>query len=199
MKKSTTLLVSLLTIFSLSAANFKIDIDGRDGNITLNAGRQLSGIRAIHPAWAGAQKNSYLCFEGNVTSEWKTFSITFTPSASGTVKLNIRGSYKAPPAADWIAYDNFRANGTTIQNPSVEKLTANIPNNWSRGHYGVITNDGNASHGENYMASSHNVSVYQLVTVKANEPVTVTFDAKFDRSTPNQGHPESPLHKKVSK
>ena len=199
MKKLTISLFLLLTVFVLSAANFKIDIDGREKNIPLKAGRQVSGIRAVNPSWAGAQSKSYLCFEGGVSSDWKTHSITFTPGATGTVSLNIRGSYKTPPAADWIAYDNFRATGTTILNPSLEKLIANAPANWSSGHYGIVTGDGKASHGKNYMASSHNTFVTQSIPVKANVPVTIVFDAKFDRSTPGQGHPESPLLKQKNR
>jgi hypothetical protein len=153
MKKLTISLFLLLTIFSLSAANFKIDIDGREKNITLKPGRQLPGIRAVNPSWASAQKNAYLCFEGNVGSGWKKYSITFTPAKSGTVYLNIRASYKNPPAADWVAYDNFRARGTTILNPSMEIITNHTPAHWSLGHFGIV-DDGKASHGKYYMAGS---------------------------------------------
>ena len=151
MKKTALILSMLFSALTVFAASAKIDFDGRADKIKLKVAPGLVNAYGKNPRWAGKDKDYYLCFDTTaVSNTWKRYTIAFVPDKSGVVRMSLRGNFRQRPAADWIAYDDFKITGSTLQNPSFEDIKDGFPVSWVRGNYGVVLGAKDACHGKNY-------------------------------------------------
>jgi len=116
------------------------------------------------------------------TAGWKEYSLTFTPANSGYVWLSLEGEY--PPKEDpdlvlKVDFDDVSVEGAKIVNGDFEEKSADAgPKAWKYSAE-AIPNDSFAGESDSsYVTVTANNRIGQTITVRAGEPVTVTFKAR---------------------
>ena len=113
-----------------------------------------------------------------LSSEWAPYSFTFTPSASGTINIEFRGTKEAP-ANQYVAYDTISAQGAVLRNGSFEDFAPGKPNPkfwWGEfKQEQVYKNPELAQSGTTFVLSRHDKPFRTSFKVTANQPVTITY------------------------
>jgi hypothetical protein len=134
-------------------------------------------------------RNRRIRFRYSAEPDWRDGSFTFKAQASGQVALILRGQDQEkrdkPPVL--VIYDNVRVTGAEIKNGSFETLdNTGVPVSWKvfnepkseppvddQNRATILTSE--AIDGKNCVRVGYNSSLYQLITVEAEKPVTVSF------------------------
>jgi hypothetical protein len=178
MKKTLVLIATAVTLLSAAgAADFqgRLDISGINEGINLTPGLADGGGIA-NADWLGAPKAKQMVIaQLAATKEWKKGSCTFTPDKDGTLVLALKGAWDKDGKVTWTLFDDIKAEGTEIINGSFENGTAG----WrldGKDQKPSISTD--AKEGSKSMKVAHDYSAVQMIKVKANKPVTISFSFK---------------------
>jgi len=193
------------TGYADSAYECRIDIHSGDRRSGLELVSASRGLSVSHPNWVeeDRRKASLICQGGGLYDEWIDASVSFRYPSGGEVVLNIKGPYvtrdgKKQPI--YVHYDNFRAEGFSLRNPSFETWSGDVPAGWQAGSgskpaepYRV---ERGAEVGQRALSVWHDRGMNQVVTLPAGEVVTLTFAYRI--TTPPPGGPDSLLKNKIT-
>jgi len=116
-----------------------------------------------------------------LSSEWAPYSFTFTPSASGTINIEFRGTKEAP-ANQYVAYDTISAQGAEFRNGGFEDFAPGKPSPkfwWGEfKQEQVCKNPELAQSGTTFVLSRQDKPFRTNFKVTANQPVTITYFIK---------------------
>lgn len=190
MKKNILKLTLLLLVsLPLNAENY-IGSDIR----LLSKDIVLSNVSSSHSAVTFKQRNEGLRFDVIVdqaflSSDWVSYSFTFTPSASGTINIEFRGT-KEVPETQFVAYDTISAQGAGLKNGSFEEFAEGKPNPkfwWGEFTQEQVYKDPEHAHsGTIFALARHGRAFRTNMTVTANQPVTITYFVKRVILAPTQ-------------
>ncbi|MCY3019180.1 MAG: carbohydrate binding domain-containing protein [Planctomycetota bacterium] len=156
----------------------RIDIDGTENGIDVQEVSQSEGGSTNNAEWLNDKKDQRRVygFEASNT-EWKKAEFTFKTNKDGTVRMCVMGPWFDQGGGKiktiWMLYDDISVDGATLKNGDFEGGM----DGWST--YGednpakVVTEPVHG--GKNAVKVWHNSPVQQDITVKANQPVKVTF------------------------
>jgi len=113
-----------------------------------------------------------------LSSDWVPHSFTFTPSVSGKVNIEFRGTKNAPENL-YVAYDSLSAEGAVLRNGSFEDFAPGKPNPkfWWGGfkQEQVIKHSEHAQSGSTFVLTRDEQGVRTNMEVTANQPVTISY------------------------
>jgi len=156
----------------------RVDVNGTKEGITLTKGQTSEGGSINNASWfkdAPEKNNQYICAYFPATAEWQKGSFSFTPDKDGKVDLQVKGAWdKEAEAQTWTFIDGVQAEGAEIVNGNFEDDM--------KGWYAAPPKDGKgasisdvAKSGSKSIKVAHNYAASQAITVKAGQPVTITF------------------------
>ncbi|UKI29551.1 MAG: hypothetical protein L6W00_15865 [Lentisphaeria bacterium] len=120
MKKIFLLFLCAATCFANFAAEafLRVDVDGTAGKNTLTptAGETMS----ISRSWQNAKENLKYTLRARtvekLSGEWKTVQFSFTPQATGTLKVRLGGLWtKEEKERAWVLVDRIEQDGAMIE------------------------------------------------------------------------------------
>jgi len=146
----------------------RIDIDGKDAGITLTLGDKPAGGNVVM-----LDDNAILCAESAplATTDWQTFSFSFTPSKDGIVALVLEGGRTlGDNNSFWICFDHVEATGAAIVDGDFEtRDVTGRPVGWSIPDlYQYISFKGDFC-----VRVRYDKPIQQKITVKAGQTVTI--------------------------
>lgn len=182
MKKNILkLTLLLLASLPLSAENFigsDIRLLGKD--IVLSDVSSSSASVKLKQRAEG-QRLDVIIDQAFLSSEWAPYSFTFTPSASGTINIEFRGTEESP-ANQYVAYDTISAQGAEFRNGGFEDFAPGKPGTkfwWGEFKPEQVYKDPNlAQSGTTFAVSRHDKPFRTNFKVTANQPVTITYFIK---------------------
>jgi len=184
----------------------RLDIYAGDGHSALELVSASRGLSVSHPKWMepSKRKTSLTCQGGGLYDEWIDASVSFRYPSGGKVALNVKGPYVIRDGSKepiYVHYDDFRAEGFSLKNPSFESGDGEIPAGWEASRGGakpsvpyLTTRDAKA--GERSLCVWHDWGMNQVVTVPANKVVTLKF--AFRVTEPPPGGPDSLLKNEIT-
>ena len=126
-----------------------------------------------------ANQKKHWIVEGGVGKKWENLWIEFTPSASGTVLVNLRGSFYEDMQQYhhdvWV--DDFEVKGALVKNGSFEMIDpSGKPAYWGwTGSARQYSTDGSqARSGQCCVLVWHDLPLVQAITVEANKTYRVS-------------------------
>ena len=184
MKKASLLAIAALAALSAQAQTTEKSI-GSDvrllsKDIVLSDVSSSSASVKLKQKAEGKQLN-VIVDEAFLSSEWSPYSFTFTPSASGTINIEFRGTKEAP-ANQYVAYDTITAEGAELRNGGFEEFAEGKPNpKFWWGDFKpeqVLKDSEQAQYGITFAASRDDKPFRTNFKVTANQPVTITYFIK---------------------
>lgn len=116
-----------------------------------------------------------------LSSDWTLYSFAFTPSASGQINIEFRGT-KDAPENQYVAYDTISAQGAVLKNGGFEDFAPGKPNPkfwWGEFKAEQVFKDPNhAQSGATFALARHDRPFRTNFKVTANQAVTVTYFVK---------------------
>jgi hypothetical protein len=117
-----------------------------------------------------------------IDSSWKSFAVTFVPSASGKVSIELSGSDGAPDT-QYVAYDSLTATGAILKNGSFEipatQATSKVKMWWGDASNSQVYKDAVQAHsGETFVLARPSVTLETHMTVTEGQSVTLLFFTK---------------------
>lgn len=182
MKKNILWLILLLLVSLPLCAENNIGSDVR----LLSKDIVLNNVSSSNAAMKLKQKTEGLRLDVIVDqallgSDWKPYSFTFTPAASGTINIEFRGTKEAP-ANQYVAYDTISAQGAELRNGGFEDINKGNPNPkfwWGEFKPEQVSKDpDHAQSGTTFAVSRHGNAFRTNLKVTANQPVTITYFIK---------------------
>ena len=203
MKTTNFVLFGLLASFPLWGQNpARIDISGSP-SVKLNFAKQPD-VQIGYGHWQKPENvKKYLTTSYPASGEWKAGSVTFTPEADGRLRVmllgpGIRGGKTALHKPAGVFYDNIRVNGTLIPNGDFEFGEKGFSFHAREKLYPgrIVFNPAVARSGNACALAWHDGPIAFGIPVKANRPVTLTFDYRDAGDVPpvaktNHFHPLS--------
>ena len=156
-------------------AKLKVVLNGKlSKNIRITKFKALSSstgqIKSLKP---------YLMrFVAPVSEKWQKYSFSFLPRESGRIQIVFRVPISRT-SLNWIFYDNIKLAGAHISNGDFEYLSNHKAIYWIMKPGQIIFGKKFSQSGNNSVLSNPSKAISQLIFVKANKKVTVTFYAKF--------------------
>jgi len=115
-----------------------------------------------------------ICGSKSLTSKWQTFSFSFVANVPRVV-FSLRSQ-----SGRWVDFDDIKAEGTSVYNPSFEEINVDDEaNGWryySETYFKVGKDD--AADGKNYMTCTKKFPTRQSINVTPGQKVTITFKAR---------------------
>jgi hypothetical protein len=160
----------------------QVNITAKD--VKLTPGKASEGTVLNNFTWGAEERRPFglyaLCINTK-SSEWTTFSISFTPETDGKVYVSLAGNWykskdKKEPNSMWVYYSKFTAEGATVKNGDFTEAKDGKPVGWLM-HKDAKYIDG----GEGALAGKKAVLVCRLascdqsIDVKGGQEVTLTF------------------------
>lgn len=184
--------------WNLAAQSIPLILLQGENNVRLELTEQTGGVKAEHPRWSGNDAPRTLYYELPAVLQWEKRSISFLPSASGnvTVQLRVRGngsgSRKEKTAS--IRYDNIRLDGTPIANGGFEDGDFGFQFHGDQESPSRIINNPLASGTGNHCGQvMENAHISFQLNVRKNRRHTLTFDCAPAEAKPiaeeNDYHP----------
>lgn len=182
---SAVLVVSIFTTLVAGPA-FKSRLDIRGIKVVLKPMSGPKGGYFKNINWGNKeQRNFFLTGETPRLSsnKWSKVSFSFMPENNGRVVIQLMSNWsRARGAKDmnahWIYYDMVSAEGAVIKNGDFEDLVDGKPSYWSCDKSQVISEDLDFISGEHAVKAWHNKRCTQVINVKKDQKVTITFHAK---------------------
>jgi hypothetical protein len=116
-----------------------------------------------------------------LSSDWALYSFTFTPSASGQINIEFRGTEGAPET-QYVAYDTISVQGAVLKNGGFEEFAEGKPNPkfwWGEFTAEQVFKDPNhAQSGTTFALARHDRPFRTNFKVTANQPVTIFYFVK---------------------
>ena len=173
MMRYLAVLLAVITVFSLSAADFRIDLSGINGT-TMKPAAASEGVSLGQASWRGKKKDQHLSCTVKVTKEWKKYSFSFIAKKSGKVSLNLMSS----TPKDFFACDNITASGFELRNGDFEQLNdKGEPSGWYKMKNPRFSSSDGVD-GSNCAITAHNDRWHQIIVCKKGELATITFYAR---------------------
>ena len=203
------LLSLVLSAFPLSIAgadilyavrDCRLDIYSWDRSSELEFVSASHGVRVGRPKWGAADQRpaSLICEAGGLYNQWIDARISFRSLTGGEVVINVKGPYvtrdgKKTPIH--VHYDDFRAEGFSLENPSLEKWDGGYPVGWqavsSRTPESPFLVARGVKSGRFALSVWHDMGMNQVVNLPADEVVTLRFAYRI--TVPPPGGPDSLL------
>lgn len=148
------------------------------------------GLRGKKATWLKENADSRLLIIGKAGETWEEKSFQFTVNEDCEVNIHLMGELSGKKRP-WVAYDNVRIEGATVENGSFEDVDtkSGLSENWGtegkKNHY-VLKKGDDAADGDNYIEVSHDNRAVQKLKCKKGELVTVTFMVRDVKRTPEQ-------------
>lgn len=174
------------TLFAAQpASQIKIELIGTKSMIQLDASNLDKSLKAGHPSWLKPQ-DKRACYlqifsQKLIDTQWQTYHFSFTAKKDGNVHLNLLGRYLLKKGTKtknpiWTLYDNFTVQGAPLTNGDFEQ-TNEIDQllNWKSKHPIITISDETS---KQCIAIWHDRTAGQWLKVKANQTVTIRFDAR---------------------
>ncbi len=168
--------LSFCAIVQAADIQGRIDFDGTKDGIAL-APAKPEGGGASNASWFkdNPEKNKqYVVSYFPSSIDWKKSAITVTPEKDGSITLQVKGAWdKDADAQTWTLIDGIQVEGAELKNGNFEDGAANWFLGGKEGSKASISDI--AKSGSKSVKVSHNSPAYQNITVRAGQPVTVTF------------------------
>ena len=173
MKKYFTILSAAAFAATLSAADFRIDINGINGTV-MKPLEASEGVTLTQQSWRGKNKDRHLTCTAKVTNEWKKYSITFVAKNDGVFSMHLMST----SPKDFFACDDIASSQLEIKNGNFEQLNAKgEPESWYKMKEPRFSlTDG--TDGSKCGIVAHNDRWHQQIRCKKGEVVTITFCAR---------------------
>ena len=179
MKKLIISLVVAMFCTAAYSAAVSVELDTRHNKMT------TSGHEGFTPIFPLKAPNTGFYVEMRDTKEagleWKEYSFSFVPSATGSITLGLTAFDKAPKGMrDWIEYDKIEVTNATLNNPSFEFKSVK-GDLWAWRYYSKESpkvGKEDAADGKNYLAVSRSCPARQGLAVTAGKKVTIKFMAR---------------------
>ena len=127
--------------------------------------------------------------ENHLSDKWEKLTFSLTPKEDCNLFLMLKGPYvrKEKGGQDflpvWIEYDDLKIEGTTLENPSFEKLNDKmLPEGWGCVSANVVI-DATAAEGKVYVRACVNQMVTQKVAAKGGQKVTITMKVRSGKQS----------------
>ncbi len=154
----------------------RIDVNPTKDAVVLSDAKAEGGSVA-QQGWVKEEEKRKQSLTSNfpASSDWKKASLTFTPDKDGTVSFNLAGQWSKPESdMAWVLFDGVQAEGAEIKNGNFEDdMQGWGISNWGGMPKPVIVDV--AKSGSKSVKVNHNSRVAQNISVKAGQPVTISF------------------------
>ncbi|MCP3965230.1 MAG: hypothetical protein GY750_05945 [Lentisphaerae bacterium] len=180
------LLTLTIGLSCIAGGKVRIDIKGIKNKIPLTFGKCDKNIvlqRITEEAAADQQYTVCARSKTGTTKDWKKYSFSFTPQASGLISIYFRGPVVCDATGKqlkiWIAYDNIKVTGTKAKFGDFEYANKKDFFDGFKGcTANMVTDVEDAQSGKNYVVTWHSSPVLQTLNIIKGQTVTVTFYAK---------------------
>lgn len=187
MKKIFLLFLCAATCFANFAADafLRVDVDGTAGKNTLTptAGETMS----ISRSWQNAKENLKYTLRARtvekLSGEWKTVQFSFTPQATGTLKVRLGGLWtKEEKERAWVLVDRIEQDGAMIENGDFRKSVSTgksrqAPVGITLAKNAKFLPDGGKDGSGALLVNCDNNAIL-TIPVEAGMPCTLKFEAK---------------------
>ena len=163
---------------TLAAAEFRLDISGRDNVLTPGRGE----VKFDRAAWvSAAERPGYLVVSKEVGGEWTPIEFSFVAEKDGFLWLAFGGGWAAAPGARaFILVDDIKFNGQEAPNGGFETLKPDLsaPRIWNLAPKSKACLVDDARQGKKAMKINHDNRIGQGVKVEAGKSYTISLFAK---------------------
>jgi hypothetical protein len=175
------LTLSLIASFQLGAQKYigsEIRLLGRDGiELTTTSSSSEVTLNQPEPSILTASINHEL-----IDSTWKMFAVTFTPTDSGKVLIEL-GATAGAPETQFVAYDSITVTGAELKNGGFDLFAKDKPTTpkWWWGDYqeNQVYKDATQAHGGDTFALAQSGKLFEThMEVTVQQPVTIVYFAK---------------------
>ncbi len=187
MKKIFLLFLCAATCFANFAAEafLRVDVDGIAGKNTLTpaAGETMSVSRS----WQNAKENLKYTLRARtvekLSGEWKTVQFSFTPQATGTLKVRLGGLWtKEEKERAWVLVGRIEQDGALIENGDFRKSVPAGKNRQAPAGVTLAKNakflpDGGKDGSGALLVNCDNNAIL-TIPVEAGMPCTLKFEVK---------------------
>ncbi|QSH42169.1 hypothetical protein P0136_04200 [Lentisphaerota bacterium ZTH] len=186
-KKITAEFLALtLCLSCIAGGKVRIDIKGIKNKIPLSLGKGNKDIKLGRIKETTAAEQQYtLCATSRTgtSKDWKKYSFSFTPQASGLVSIYFRGPVVCDKTGKtlkvWVAYDNITVAGVKAKFGDFEYANKKDFFDGFKGNpANLVTDVKDAQSGKNYIVTWHSSPVLQTLNVIKGKAVTISFYAK---------------------
>lgn len=189
MKKLMTLSLAAMAFAMVHAADsyFRVDVNGAKEQIELKS-TPGNGMKATPMGWVkSADKRKYTVTSWSTeklpADQWKTCELTFVPSKSGTVAIDIIGQWAAKPEnRGWLLVNNMKVNDKLYTNGDFKRTWKTkdgktMPNGfWLNGKASHLTTGG--ENGTPAIMVNHDNGSYLSMKVEAGKSYKLGFSVK---------------------
>lgn len=183
---SLTLSAAVMSADNLSALReCRVDITSVNRAAKLEFVSAGIGCEVSHPVWGpeAQRKATLVCQASGLYNQWIEASVSFRSPAGGEVAINVKGPYVmqgGKKKAVYVHYDDFRASGFELINPSFERKKGKCPLAWesTRSPRNPLLLAKGAKQGKQVLSVWHDEGVNQVVTLPAGKTVTLKFAFK---------------------
>jgi endoglucanase len=171
-----------------STARFDIVADARAEAI--EGGRVIAGKGSIERMnWvSGSEQPRGYTVSFRVTHMgWRSVTVRFTPTQSGTVTLTLMGPYEEASKGviyrQEVLWDDVRADGATLADGGFESPAGERAGGWQSGGGSVVLQSPEltAVQGTHYARTWHNQTLFTTLKVVGGQPVAITAQARAVR------------------
>jgi len=169
------------------ATQARLDLEGLESAVILTNGAIAGGTGWLRrKTWLAGdvQPRSYSVQWDIDRYGWTRVGVEFLPLGSGRVEVRLMGPWEQDASnityRQEVFWDDGRASGTALPNPSFEIHSGNTVSGWSHpGHEQVVTNGPPPpADGQSYVKLWHNYPLITTVDVTAGVPVQISFAAR---------------------
>jgi endoglucanase len=171
-----------------ATARFDLTADRQTGS--LENGRVLTGTATISRMnWVpeADQPRGYTVSLPVNHIGWRSLSIEFTPSRSGTVTLTLMGPWEEASKGimyrEEVLWDDIKADGAKLSDGGFESSPAGKNATWRRAGGTIVeqTRDAPAAEGSRYAQTWHNQTLFTELQVAGGRPVTIRLHSRAVR------------------
>lgn len=173
MKRQIAIILTSVLLPVLGAADFRINVSGIKGTASAPC-KTSAGVTLSQASWLKAKKDNTLSCDVKVTGEWKKYSFSFIPKASGRFTISLMSSN----ARSFAACDDITITGATLKNGNFEQLNSKgEPEGWMKMKNPRFSNSEGVNN-SNCSITAHNDRWLQIINCTEGQEVTITFYAR---------------------
>lgn len=163
-----------------------ITVDGVKSKVPLTPNEFKNLTRYQNPPWAKDADRDYSIValkSVEMDGDWEAIEFSFTPQSDGEIRLILVGKWAKDPATNqlrdlWVGYDNITITGAKLVNPDFEDFKGDGSlAGWINLKGKIVKNSDLAKSGKSFIKVTSGTPVFQNLSVKKGEKVTVKLYA----------------------